>query len=97
MNRLSLLLLGLTLAFSACDQTTSTEPVSFTDGPTDAAGAIVDDSTIKRAEALGLNYRRYLEANDAYHFFKHTGELLLTGPTNTNVMDMRVILVSGNQ
>jgi len=68
-----------------------------TDGPTDAAGAIVDDATIKRAEALGLNYRRYLEANDAYHFFQYTGELLLTGPTNTNVMDMRVILVSKNR
>jgi glycerate 2-kinase len=68
-----------------------------TDGPTDAAGAIVDDTTIKRAEALGLDYRRYLEANDAYRFFKQTGELLFTGPTNTNVMDMRVILVSGNQ
>ena len=65
-----------------------------TDGPTDAAGAIVDDATIKRAEALGLSYRRYLEANDAYRFFKKTGELLFTGPTNTNVMDMRVILVS---
>jgi hydroxypyruvate reductase len=65
-----------------------------TDGPTDAAGAIVDDTTIARAEALGLNYRRYLEANDAYRFFQKTGELLFTGPTNTNVMDMRVILVS---
>ena len=65
-----------------------------TDGPTGAAGAIVDDATIKRAEALGLSYRRYLEANDAYRFFKKTGELLFTGPTNTNVMDMRVILVS---
>jgi hydroxypyruvate reductase len=65
-----------------------------TDGPTDAAGAIVDDTTTKRAESLGLNYKRYLEANDAYHFFEHTGELLFTGPTNTNVMDMRVILVS---
>jgi glycerate 2-kinase len=68
-----------------------------TDGPTDAAGAIVDDSTLKRAEALGLNYRRYLEANDAYHFFKQTGELLFTGPTNTNVMDLRVILVSDHK
>jgi hydroxypyruvate reductase len=65
-----------------------------TDGPTDAAGAIVDGTTTARAEALGLNYRRYLEANDAYRFFEKTGELLFTGPTNTNVMDMRVILVS---
>lgn len=65
-----------------------------TDGPTDAAGAIVDGTTIARAEALGLDYRRYLEANDAYRFFSNTGELLFTGPTNTNVMDLRVILVS---
>jgi glycerate 2-kinase len=64
-----------------------------TDGPTDAAGAIIDGATLARAENLGLDYRRYLEANDAYRFFKKTGELLVTGPTNTNVMDMRVILV----
>jgi hydroxypyruvate reductase len=65
-----------------------------TDGPTDAAGAIVDGTTIAQAETLGLDYRRYLEANDSYRFFKKTGELLFTGPTNTNVMDMRVVLVS---
>ena len=65
-----------------------------TDGPTDAAGAIVDGTTIARAETLGLDYRRYLKANDAYRFFKKTGELLFTGPTNTNVMDIRVVLVS---
>jgi glycerate 2-kinase len=65
-----------------------------TDGPTDAAGAIVDGTTIAQAETLGLDYRRYLKANDAYRFFKKTGELLFTGPTNTNVMDMRVVLVS---
>lgn len=64
-----------------------------TDGPTDAAGAIVDQETAPRAEALGLELHRYLENNDAYRFFQKTGELLITGPTNTNVMDMRVILI----
>ncbi|HHP7234423.1 MAG TPA: glycerate kinase [Desulfobacterales bacterium] len=64
-----------------------------TDGPTDAAGAIVDAGTVSRAAALGLHVRDYLRRNDAYRFFQQTGELLITGPTHTNVMDMRVILV----
>jgi hydroxypyruvate reductase len=65
-----------------------------TDGPTDAAGAIVDNSTIAHADALGLDYRSFLESNDSYNFFSQTGELLITGPTNTNVMDLRVILIA---
>ena len=65
-----------------------------TDGPTDAAGAIVDNMTISKAEELGLDYRRYLDANDSYHFFNKTKELLITGPTKTNVMDLRVILIA---
>ena len=65
-----------------------------TDGPTDAAGAIVDNTTITKADAIGLDYRKFLDSNDAYHFFNRTGELLITGPTRTNVMDLRVILVA---
>ncbi len=63
-----------------------------TDGPTDAAGAIADGQTIERARELGLNPRQYLENNDAYHFFSPLDDLLITGPTNTNVMDIRLIL-----
>jgi len=64
-----------------------------TDGPTDAAGAIADTTTIKRAEALGLDPFHFLANNDSYHFFEKTGDLLMTGPTNTNVMDLRIMLV----
>ena len=65
-----------------------------TDGPTDAAGALADGTTIGRARKLGLNAGRYLSDNDSYNFFKPLGDLLITGPTNTNVMDLRVVLVS---
>lgn len=64
-----------------------------TDGPTDAAGAVVDADTVARAGAIGLDAGRYLEDNDSYHFFEKTGELLITGPTGTNVMDLRIMLV----
>ncbi|MFH5804758.1 glycerate kinase [Alienimonas sp. DA493] len=62
------------------------------DGPTDAAGAVADDALIARAKALGLHPRPYLDRNDAYPFFEQTGGLLKTGPTHTNVMDLRVAL-----
>jgi hydroxypyruvate reductase len=64
-----------------------------TDGPTDAAGAIVDGSTIRRAKELGMNAEEFLKKNDSYHFFKRLGDLFITGPTNTNVMDLRIMLI----
>jgi glycerate 2-kinase len=64
-----------------------------TDGPTDAAGAIADGTTIARAEAVGLNAAAFLANNDSYHFFEATGYLIKTGPTGTNVADIQVILV----
>ncbi|MBU2488550.1 MAG: glycerate kinase [Proteobacteria bacterium] len=64
-----------------------------TDGPTDAAGAVADGSTVARAVGMGLDARLYLDANDSYVFFEQTGGLIVTGPTRTNVMDLRVILV----
>src|SRR5574341_232415 len=64
-----------------------------TDGPTDAAGAIADSATIARAEKLGLDPKKSLAENDSYHFFEKLGDLLKTGPTGTNVMDVRLILV----
>jgi glycerate-2-kinase len=65
-----------------------------TDGPTDAAGALVDGTTISRARALGLDAAAFLRNNDAYTFFKQTGDLLVTGPTGTNVMDLQVIIAT---
>ncbi len=64
------------------------------DGPTDAAGAIADGSTVARAQALGLNAAASLQNNDSYHFFEATGDLIKTGPTGTNVADIQLILVS---
>ena len=64
-----------------------------TDGPTDAAGAIADHTTIRRARMLGLNPKTHLNNNDAYPFFQKLGDLLITGPTKTNVMDVRIILI----
>lgn len=64
-----------------------------TDGPTDAAGGIVDGTTVQRARDQGLNARSYLERNDSYPLLKAVGDLLITGPTLTNVMDLRLILI----
>jgi len=63
------------------------------DGPTDAAGAVVDSALARRAARLGLDARRALERHDAYPFFEAASGLLKTGPTGTNVMDLRVVLV----
>jgi hydroxypyruvate reductase/glycerate 2-kinase len=63
------------------------------DGPTDAAGAIADEGTLLRAAQLGLSPSAYLERHDAYSFFEATGDLLKTGLTQTNVMDVRVMLL----
>ncbi len=64
-----------------------------TDGPTDAAGAIADGLTIARAKALSMNPFAFLKRSDSYHFFKPLGDLIITGPTRTNVMDVYMILI----
>jgi hydroxypyruvate reductase len=64
-----------------------------TDGPTDAAGAFADGGTVRRARAKGLDIRLYGENSDSYNFFKALGELIVTGPTNTNVMDIHIFVV----
>jgi hydroxypyruvate reductase len=63
------------------------------DGPTDAAGAVADATLITNAKALDLNPAEFLPWNNAYPFFEQAGGLLKTGPTHTNVMDVRVALV----
>ncbi len=62
------------------------------DGPTDAAGAAASGHTLARARELGLSAADFLANNDSYHFFEAAGGLIKTGPTNTNVMDVRIVL-----
>ena len=62
------------------------------DGPTDAAGAIADGTTVTRAEALGHHPAEFLAHNDSYHFFECLGDLIKTGPTETNVADIQIVL-----
>jgi hydroxypyruvate reductase len=64
-----------------------------TDGPTDATGAVADYTTVQRGKSLGLDPKAFLDDNNAYPFFEKLGDLLITGPTYTNVMDVRIILV----
>ena len=63
------------------------------DGPTDSAGGLVDGTTVARGAARGLSARNALEDNDAYPFLDEVGDLLVTGPTNTNVNDLIAIFV----
>lgn len=69
------------------------------DGPTDAAGALVDGKTASRARWLGIEPSRYLESNDSHSFFRRFDEIsgghshFITGPTGTNVMDMQLLLL----
>ncbi len=65
-----------------------------TDGPTDAAGAIVDVHTLERANQQGIDAAHYLDTNNSYHFFEQAGGHLITGATQTNVMDMVVVLIA---
>lgn len=65
------------------------------DGPTDAAGAMVDGDTVSLARRAGLDPQSHLAANDAYPLLDRCGALLKTGPTGTNVMDIQVILITG--
>ena len=64
------------------------------DGPTDAAGGIAFGDTLARAKSKSLDAAAYLTNNDAYHFLEGVDDLVKTGPTGTNVMDLRLILVS---
>jgi hydroxypyruvate reductase len=64
------------------------------DGPTDAAGALADSTTEERARRIGLDWESTLAANDAYHFFRPLGDLVVWGPTGTNVGDVQMLLVA---
>ncbi len=64
------------------------------DGPTDAAGAFASLEVLERARQAGLSIRRHLDDNDAYSFFDSLGALFKTGPTNTNVCDLQLLIVT---
>jgi hydroxypyruvate reductase len=68
-----------------------------TDGPTDAAGAVATGKTINRARSLGLDPVAHLENNDAYPFFHALNDLILTGPTGTNVNDLMFLFAFPGQ
>jgi glycerate-2-kinase len=86
--------LGAALKMGGLDRTVvasvSTDGV---DGPTDAAGAIVDGRTIPRSRELGLDAREYLLNNDSHSFFSEIGDLVHTGTTGTNVNDISILVV----
>ena len=64
-----------------------------TDGPTDATGAFATGTTIDRAIKIDFDAHEFLARNDSYHFFKPLNDLLITGPTGTNVMDLYLLLI----
>jgi hydroxypyruvate reductase len=88
------------LALAALAHLADAEDIAFLsagtdgeDGPTDAAGALFDAEIMRAARDRGLDPADYLARNDAYHFFEPLGALLKTGPTHTNVCDLRVVVV----
>lgn len=67
------------------------------DGASDACGAIADETTLPRAESFGLSVQKALENNASFDFFSTLSDLIYTGPTGTNVSDLRIILVYNEQ
>lgn len=87
--------LGAALALEGCDGVlVAALGTDGIDGPTDAAGALATGETVARARALGRDAAAALAANDAYPFFDALGDLIRTGPTGTNVMDLVLVLVN---
>ena len=80
--------LAAALAIAGTDAVFLAAGTDGIDGPTDAAGAVVDGGTIARGEAAGLDAAAHLERNDSYRYLAATGDLLFTGPTGTNVADL---------
>ena len=64
------------------------------DGNSPAAGAIADETTLQRARSLNLDAKQYLARSDSYTFFEQLNDLIITGPTGTNVRDLRILLKS---
>lgn len=88
------------LALSVAMRLRDNEGITFlsagtdgTDGPTDAAGAVVDSATLKTAESKKIEPEKFLEEFDSYNFFRVAGGLIKTGPTFTNVMDLMITII----
>lgn len=90
------------LVLAACEELAATDCAGVVllsgatdgeDGPTDAAGAFIDAASWSAARRQGLDVADYLRRNDAYRFFAATDSLIRTGPTDTNVCDLRVVVV----
>ena len=88
------LVLGASMKISGLSCLIASLGTDGIDGPTSAAGAFVDGNTFDRSIKLGLNRDEYLKNNDSYSFFKQLGDLIITGPTGTNVNDITIILVN---
>jgi len=88
-----LALLCAKLLHNQADITILSGGTDGTDGPTDAAGAVVDNQTFNTAKIQNLDINQYLQNCDSYHFFKQEGGLVTTGPTQTNVMDIIIVLI----
>jgi hydroxypyruvate reductase len=87
-------LLGLALALDAAPQIHAlAADTDGIDGSEDNAGAFIAPDTLARGRACGLDIRRALANNDAWGYFSGLGDLLMTGPTRTNVNDFRAILI----
>jgi glycerate 2-kinase len=89
------LALGASLEIVGYDVVIAALATDGIDGPTDAAGSIVDGSTLERAERLNMDALQFLDDNDSYTFFRRLGDAFSTGPTGTNVNDLTLILVPG--
>jgi glycerate-2-kinase len=85
------------LARLECPAVAASAGTDGIDGPTNAAGALVDGSTLERAERAGKDWRDALADNDAYHFFESIGDLITCGPTGTNVGDVHVFLAGARE
>lgn len=90
------LALAFALAFGGGPHAFGSFGTDGIDGPTDAAGAIVDDRTLARAKEEGLDAARALQAHDSYPFFAALGDLVITGPTGTNVGDLQLFVTAGS-
>ncbi|MDD2389268.1 MAG: MOFRL family protein [Desulfobacterales bacterium] len=64
-----------------------------TNRPTDAAGAFAGNPAVSRARQMKLSAGKFLSDNDTYHFFKRLGDLLITGPTHTNVINLHIMII----
>ncbi len=87
------LVLGAALQIDGLNVAIASFGTDGIDGPTDAAGAVADGFTLWRARHLGLDPVAFLERNDSYNFFKHLDDLIITGPTETNVMDVALAII----